>query len=185
MKAEEKLIRFFFWFCFTSNSEALVVLHTQFTLLYLRGGLCWDWGLACRRSTAIFTSENKSIQTLNIIVTFKSAYAFTQNEVAASTLPPSKWNWAPKSKLGNPNRTSIQNAANWVAKCVKLSLGWTWNEGILFSPSKSTKHNCSLAVRNSKNHRCQTLVTHLNSFSRNFKRVAKERGLRDSDFSRF
>lgn len=33
--------------------------YTHFALLYLRGGLCWDWGLACRRSIAIFTSENK------------------------------------------------------------------------------------------------------------------------------
>lgn len=51
----------------------MVVLHTHFALLYLRGGLCWDWGLACRRSTAIFTSENKSIQTLNTTVTWRSA----------------------------------------------------------------------------------------------------------------
>lgn len=90
---------------FTDTSEAMVVLHTHFTLLYLRGGLCWDCGLACRRSTAIFTSENKSIQTLNITVTCKSIYAFTQNGVAASTLPRSKWNWAPLSELEIPNWT--------------------------------------------------------------------------------
>ena len=77
---------------FTDTSEAMVVLHTHFALLYLRGGLCWDCGLACRRSTAIFTSENKSIQTLNITVTCNSVYAFTQNGVAASTIPRSKWN---------------------------------------------------------------------------------------------
>lgn len=109
---------FIFWF-FTWTSEAMVVLHTHFALLYLRGGLCWDWGLACRRSNAIFTSENKSIQTLNITVTCKSAYAFTQNGVATPTLPRSKWKWAPISKLENPKwrikmqQIELPNLSNW------------------------------------------------------------------------
>ena len=98
---------------FTGPSEAMVVLHTYFALLYLRGGLCWVCGLACRRSTAIFTSENKSIQTLNKTVTCQSAYVFTQNGVAAPTLPRSKWKWAPlfrtwKSKLDEVKMQQIQ-----------------------------------------------------------------------------
>lgn len=71
LTGEEKVKHAFFFF--TDTSEAMVLLHTHFALLYLRGGLCWDWGLGCRRSTAIFTSENKSIQTLNRTVTCRSA----------------------------------------------------------------------------------------------------------------
>lgn len=82
---------------FTGTLEVIVGLHTNFALLYLRGGLCWDWGLACRRSTAIFTSENKSIQTLNITVTIKQ-FLFTQSGSTAATLPPSK-NEIQKSEL--------------------------------------------------------------------------------------
>lgn len=68
----EDIVKYFIFF-FKPTTVAMVVLHTHFALLYLRGGLCWDWGLACRRSTAIFTSENKSIQTLNTTVTWRSA----------------------------------------------------------------------------------------------------------------
>lgn len=73
-------------YCFSLVSVAMVVPHTHFALLYLRGGLCWDWSLGCRRSTSIFTSENKSIQTLNITVTCKSSYAFTQNGVGGANI---------------------------------------------------------------------------------------------------
>ena len=152
---------------YTGNSDSMIVRHTHFALLYLRGGLCWDWGLACRRSTAIFTSENKSIQTLNTTVTCKSAYAFTQNGVAAPTLPWSKWKWAPISKLENPNWTS-QNAANRVAKSVELILRWKRNEEILFSPSKlpstSRAWTCKLDFQleiwppETQNHKCPPLV---------------------------
>lgn len=88
------------------------VLHTHFTLLYLRGGLCWDWGLACRRSTAIFTSENKSIQTLNTTVTCESVYAFTENGIATSTTIQMKMSsniQAWKSKMESKCRKSVES----------------------------------------------------------------------------
>lgn len=83
-----------------TDREAMVVLHTHFTLLYLRGGLCWDRGLACRRSTAIFTSENKWIQTLNTTVTCRPANAVHAKWEAASFLFRSKWKLRERIQIG-------------------------------------------------------------------------------------
>lgn len=109
-------------FCsFTGPSEAMVDLHTHFALLYLRGGLCWDWGLACRRSTAIFTSANKSIQTLNKTMTCKSACVFTRNGAAASNsstiqMKVSSITPSVKSKLDEAKMQQIElpNLCDWV-----------------------------------------------------------------------
>lgn len=93
----------------TRTPEAIKVLHIHLTLLYLRGGLWWIGGLACRRSTAIFTSENKSIQTLNITVTCKIRF-MRSGTMESPRRRGSKWKWVLTSTLENP-KTS-QNAKN-------------------------------------------------------------------------
>lgn len=94
---------------YTKTPEAMKVLHIHLTLLYLRGGLWWKGGLACRRSTAIFTSENKSIQTLKITVTCKISF-MCSGKMESPRHRGSKWKWVPTSTLENP-KTS-QNAKN-------------------------------------------------------------------------
>ena len=110
------------------TSEVMVKIH--FALLYLRGGLCWDWGLACRRSTAIFTSENKSIQTLNITMTCRSANVVHAKWLAAPTLSRSRWNRVPGSKFENPNWAKDQKTAELSCQIWQIEMEWTRNSGV-------------------------------------------------------
>lgn len=128
MTAGEK-IRLFIYLFFTRVSRTLVVLHTHFALLYLRVGLCR--GLACRRSAAIFTSENKPIQTFNITVKHNSLTQSTflrQMEGRREHFHDPKWNWAPefqvwKSKLDEVIAVrSHLCRAEWEIRCTHFSL---------------------------------------------------------------
>lgn len=101
----------------------------------------------------------------------------------------------PRQHFHDPNETELQypslkiqtgesqNAANRVAKSVKLSLKWTGNEGSSFSTLKNWVNarkawTCkfstwNLAFRNSKNHNCSTLTTHLKPRWRQFQQCCK------------